>query len=290
MAPEPRVSVLLDALSDKTSSARLPPTCMASRPTPERVPERGGLLRRGAGFKQDARRFIPDAVARGAGLVGRKARPVPVVTVPQVLVPATRPALARLAAAYHGHPSRSLTLVGITGTNGKTTSSYLVDALLRGAGPTGILGTIQYVVGDEIRPAGQTTPEALELQAMLATMRERGVKGVPWRYRACARALQGRAWPRRRRLHEPEQDHPISTAARRYGRANAAFELSRVAEAHAERRSERRDPWGRRMGRAPSTLELRPGAGNRVRDAGGASSRARIASRRPAAGWRSSRR
>ncbi|MGH2992041.1 MAG: UDP-N-acetylmuramoyl-L-alanyl-D-glutamate--2,6-diaminopimelate ligase, partial [Solirubrobacterales bacterium] len=72
-----------------------------------------------------------------------------------------------------------LTLVGITGTNGKTTTSYLVDALLRSQGlATGIIGTIQYVLGDERRPAGQTTPDALELQAMLALMRAGGVRGV----------------------------------------------------------------------------------------------------------------
>src|SRR5262249_59256601 len=85
---------------------------------------------------------------------------------------------------------RALTPVGITGTNGKTTTSYLVDALLlaRG-GPTGILGTIQYVVGDEVRPAAQTTPEALEIESMLAAMRERGVRGVAMEVSSHALAL-----------------------------------------------------------------------------------------------------
>ncbi len=68
--------------------------------------------------------------------------------VAQVLVPSARRALARLASAFYGHPSAALTLVGITGTNGKTTTSYLVDALLRARGlRTGIIGTIQYVRG-----------------------------------------------------------------------------------------------------------------------------------------------
>src|SRR5262249_10829477 len=69
--------------------------------------------------------------------------------------------------------------VGITGTNGKTTTSYLVDALLRARGlRTGVIGTIQYVVGAAIRPASQTTPEALEIEAMLAEMRAADVRGV----------------------------------------------------------------------------------------------------------------
>src|SRR4030095_15002152 len=75
--------------------------------------------------------------------------------------------------------SKQLALVGITGTNGKTTTSYLIEALLRARGlATGVIGTIQYVLGDETRPASQTTPEALDLQAMLAHMRDRGVRGV----------------------------------------------------------------------------------------------------------------
>src|SRR5262249_23542017 len=72
-----------------------------------------------------------------------------------------------------------LSLVGITGTNGKTTTSYLVQALLRASGlVTGVIGTIGYVLGDETLPANQTTPEALDLQSMLAQMRDRGVRGV----------------------------------------------------------------------------------------------------------------
>jgi UDP-N-acetylmuramoyl-L-alanyl-D-glutamate--2,6-diaminopimelate ligase len=188
MAQEGRVSVLLEALSDKRVVGTVPATVHGLTADSRKV-ERGDCFVAVPGFKQDARRFIPDAVARGAGLVVTEGEAVPGVGVAQVLVPATRPALARLAAAYFGHPSRALTLVGITGTNGKTTTSYLVDALLRAAGPTGILGTIQYVVGDEVRPAGQTTPEALDIEAMLATMRDRGVKGVAMEVSSHALAL-----------------------------------------------------------------------------------------------------
>jgi UDP-N-acetylmuramoyl-L-alanyl-D-glutamate--2,6-diaminopimelate ligase len=142
------------------------------------------------GLRQDARRFVAEAVARGARLVVTEGEPLAELPVAQVLVPSARQALARLADAYHGHPSGALTLVGITGTNGKTTTSYLVDALLRARGlATGIIGTIQYVLGTETRTANHTTPEALEIQGMLAEMRERGIRGVAMEVSSHALAL-----------------------------------------------------------------------------------------------------
>jgi len=183
------VSVLLDALPDKRVIGA-PPASVRGLTADSRRVEAGDCFVAVPGFKQDARRFVPDAVARGARLVVTEGEPLPGLGVAQVLVPAVRPALARLAGAYHGHPSRALTLVGITGTNGKTTTSYLVDALLRARGlRTGVLGTIQYVLGDEVRPAGQTTPEALDIQGMLAEMRERGIGGVAMEVSSHALAL-----------------------------------------------------------------------------------------------------
>src|SRR2546430_417217 len=177
MPREVPVSVLLDALADKRVIGT-PPESVTGLTADSRRVARGDVFVAVPGFKQDARRFVPDTVGRGAALVVTEREPVVDVAVPQVVVPSARRALAALAGAYWDHPSRALTLVGITGTNGKTTTSYLVDALLRvRGGATGILGTIQYVVGDEIRPAGQTTPEALEIEAMLAAMRAHGVRG-----------------------------------------------------------------------------------------------------------------
>jgi len=142
------------------------------------------------GFRQDARRFVREAVERGAVLVVTEGEPLAGVPVAQVLVPSARAALARLAAAWYGHPSRRLTVVGITGTNGKTTTSYLVDALLQARGlRTGVIGTIQYRIGADTRPAGQTTPEALELQAMLARMCAEGIRGVAMEVSSHALAL-----------------------------------------------------------------------------------------------------
>jgi UDP-N-acetylmuramoyl-L-alanyl-D-glutamate--2,6-diaminopimelate ligase len=171
------MTILLDALPDKTVHGT-PPSAVARIASDSRRVEPGDCFVAIPGLKQDARRFASEAVARGATLVVTEGAPLDVAA-PQILVPSARRALARLAAVYYNHPSRRLTLVGITGTNGKTTTSYLVEALLRARRlRTGVIGTIQYVVGDERRPAGQTTPEALEIQAMLARMLETGVGGV----------------------------------------------------------------------------------------------------------------
>ena len=86
-----------------------------------------------------------------------------------------RLALALLAAAFSGHPSREMQVVGITGTNGKTTTAYLVASIFDAAGiPCGLLGTVGYRIGDEMREATHTTPEAPDVQALLREMVDRG--------------------------------------------------------------------------------------------------------------------
>ena len=183
------VTELLEALPARRVLGD-PPRAVTSLTADSRRVEPGGCFVAVPGLRQDARRFVPEAVARGAALVVTEGEPLGDVAVAQVLVPSARAALARLAGAWHGHPSRALTLVGITGTNGKTTTSYLVEALLRARGfATGVIGTVQYVVGAERRPASQTTPEALELQALLAEMREAGVRGVAMEVSSHALAL-----------------------------------------------------------------------------------------------------
>ena len=178
MAREMPVSELLAALPVKTVVGA-PPSSVASITDDSRRVEPGSCFVATPGLRQDARRFVPEAVRRGATLIVTEGGPLPDVAVAQVLVPSARESLARLADMYYGRPSRELTLVGITGTNGKTTTSYLVEALLRARGlATGVIGTNQYVLGTERRPAHHTTPDALELQSLLALMRERGIRGV----------------------------------------------------------------------------------------------------------------
>ncbi len=123
------------------------------------------------GEKTDGNKFVPDALARGAAaIVSEQARPEAIpAEIPWIKVPDARKALACVAANYFGHPAEVLKLVGVTGTNGKTTTSYLVDSILRAAGcEVGLLGTIAYRLVRESRPAIHTTPESLDLQNFLA--------------------------------------------------------------------------------------------------------------------------
>ena len=136
----------------------------------------GGVFVALKGAKTDGHRFISQALARGAkAVVTEEVFEAPAgVTV--VRVPEARLALAHLSCAFYGHPSQELVLVGITGTNGKTTTSFILEAILRAAGHrVGVVGTVNYRVGDETWPAPVTTPESLDLQRLLRQMRERGV-------------------------------------------------------------------------------------------------------------------
>jgi UDP-N-acetylmuramoyl-L-alanyl-D-glutamate--2,6-diaminopimelate ligase len=98
---------------------------------------------------------------------------------PTYVVESPRAVLGELSAWVYGEPARDLTLLGVTGTNGKTTTAYLLEAGLRAAGlATGLVGTIETRVAGEALPSVRTTPEAPDLQALLAVMRERGVQAV----------------------------------------------------------------------------------------------------------------
>jgi len=169
---------LLDALPVKTVTGTVPRVISGIADDSRKV-RPGECFVAVPGLRQDARRFVPDAVARGAALVVTEGAALPGVGVGQVVVPSAREAVALLGDAWHGHPTRTMTVVAITGTNGKTTTSYLVEALLRARGlRTGVLGTIRYVGGTTAMDASQTTPDALQLLALLARMRDDGVRGV----------------------------------------------------------------------------------------------------------------
>jgi UDP-N-acetylmuramoyl-L-alanyl-D-glutamate--2,6-diaminopimelate ligase len=133
------------------------------------------------GTAVDGHRFIQQAVGAGASVVvveDESAAPDSLMLhagVCKLVVPDARAALAAMSRNFFSDPSRSLRMVGVTGTNGKTTTSHLVRAILASAGErTGLIGTIEYRVGDEVRPATHTTPESLELNALLADMVARG--------------------------------------------------------------------------------------------------------------------
>ena len=134
--------------------------------------EPGTLFFAVPGVHVDGHDFVPQAVERGAQAVVLE-RELPGVAVPQLVVERTRNALADAADAWFGHPSRSLHVVGVTGTDGKTTTCFLAEAVLRAAGRRpGLIGTVELGIGNERMPNQNrnTTPEALELQALLARM------------------------------------------------------------------------------------------------------------------------
>jgi UDP-N-acetylmuramoyl-L-alanyl-D-glutamate--2,6-diaminopimelate ligase len=132
----------------------------------------GALFFAVPGVHVDGHRHVPEAVERGAVAVVVE-HEVAELTVPQLVVDSTRRALADAADAWYGRPSELLEVVGVTGTDGKTTTSFLAAAALREAGRRpGLVGTVAVRVGDEQRAndARNTTPEALELQGLLAEM------------------------------------------------------------------------------------------------------------------------
>ncbi|MBW3607005.1 MAG: UDP-N-acetylmuramoyl-L-alanyl-D-glutamate--2,6-diaminopimelate ligase [Actinobacteria bacterium] len=125
------------------------------------------------GFTRDGHDFAADAIARGA--VALVVDHPLGLGVPEVLVDDVRAAMAPAAARLHGDPTATLRTIGITGTNGKTTSAYLVRALLEAAGePTGLLGTVTSVIGGIEHAVARTTPEAIDLQATFAAMHAAG--------------------------------------------------------------------------------------------------------------------
>jgi len=137
----------------------------------------GGVFVAMRGLAADGHDFIDDALDRGAVAVVAQstvARRTAVVAVPD-----TRRALAELAAAFYGHPSAQMTVVAVTGTNGKTTTTYLIESILERAGlRVGVIGTINTRYGGTTFPNPVTTPESLDLQRILADMRAAGVTHV----------------------------------------------------------------------------------------------------------------
>src|SRR3954471_13831589 len=140
------------------------------------------------GFTRDGHDYAPDATARGAAALVVE-RPL-ALGVPEVLVESVRAAMAPAAAAFNGDPTAVLRAVGITGTNGKTTTAFLGRGLLEAAGiPTGLGGPGNAVVGGPERPMARTTPEAIDLQRMFAEMRNSGDAAVVMEVSSHALAL-----------------------------------------------------------------------------------------------------
>jgi UDP-N-acetylmuramoyl-L-alanyl-D-glutamate--2,6-diaminopimelate ligase len=156
--------------------------------------EPGGLFFAIAGEEADGHAFVGKAMERGAAAVVSE-RPAPrELATNWVRVPKIRRALAGASAVFYGHPERRLRLVGVTGTNGKTTTAYLVASIFQAAGiATVLFGTIEYRVGERRLPAGNTTPESLDLVSYFAEGERAGASAAVMEVSSHALA-QERVW------------------------------------------------------------------------------------------------
>src|SRR5579862_962459 len=228
------------------------------------------------GFTADGHDFAAAAVTRGAAalVVERPLEPA----VPQLVVDSSRRALAAAADAFFGHPSRDLQVVGVTGTNGKTTTAFLMYAVLQAAGRRpGLLGTVESRVGGRVLPVVRTTPEAVDLQATFRAMLDAGDRSCAMEVSSHALALERVACTRFAAAgftnltqdhldFHPDMEHYYRAKARLFREAPGAINVD--------------DPYGRRLageagGRVltyaagdpaadvrPATLEL--GGGGRI--------------------------
>ncbi|MCC6187738.1 MAG: UDP-N-acetylmuramoyl-L-alanyl-D-glutamate--2,6-diaminopimelate ligase [Anaerolineales bacterium] len=178
-----RLSTLLAALPVPPLAALSADPDVASLTADSRQVAPGGLFVAVRGEHFDGHRFIPQALQKGAAVIVAESGAAEAAGAERqsavfVTVPDTREALAWLAAAWHGRPARQLVMVGVTGTDGKTTTASLIHAILLAAGRrAGLISTVSAIIGDETVDTGfhVTTPEALEVQGYLARMAAAGL-------------------------------------------------------------------------------------------------------------------
>lgn len=170
----------LEAVQTGAASARVSDPDIRQVTCDSREARPGTLFFALAGRTTDGARFALDAARNGASAVISE-RPIEGLPpeVAAVLVPDARKAMATAAAVFHGNPASAMTLLGVTGTNGKTTTTYLVEAMARACGESiGVVGTVSWRFGEVARDATHTTPESTVLHALLAEMLGAGVGAV----------------------------------------------------------------------------------------------------------------
>ena len=150
----------------------------------------GGMFIAISGFATDGNRFISMAMEKGASVVVTAKEPA--VDVPYVLVSSDRLALAQIGSNFYGNPSAAVKMIGVTGTNGKTSSTLLLKHILETVLGTkvGLMGTMENMIGQQSIPTERTTPESFELQALLAQMRDAGCSYVIMEVSSHAIALE----------------------------------------------------------------------------------------------------
>ncbi|MHB8810340.1 MAG: UDP-N-acetylmuramoyl-L-alanyl-D-glutamate--2,6-diaminopimelate ligase [Desulfobulbaceae bacterium] len=176
---------LVSAISGTRVELATIPDCAVTGVTSDsRLVRPGSIFVALHGAKQDGHAYVDQAVLDGCCAVVVEKEISVAGAVPVIRVTDSHQAYGQLAAAFFGHPARELTLIGLTGTNGKTTTSWIIEEMLRAAGmQVGVIGTVNYRYADAegrsvVRAAPLTTPEPMELQALLREMRDRGVTHV----------------------------------------------------------------------------------------------------------------
>lgn len=173
-----QIGSLTAAIGDEARLSGDPTTAVADIAFDHRHVVAGGLFACVPGATVDGHDLAAEAIASGATSLLCE-RPLD-LAVPQIIVPNVRNAMGSVASAFFRHPSHDVEVVGLTGTNGKTTSAFLLDAAARAQGaPAGLIGTVETHLPDgSVRPAERTTPEAFDLQRLLREMADGGAQRV----------------------------------------------------------------------------------------------------------------
>ena len=159
---------------------------------PESAQRRSFLLY--LGFAEDGHKYAPDAAKKGAAAI--------VVTeyqekldIPQVVVKNDRETMALAACRFFDFPARRMKMIGVTGTNGKTTTTYMIKAIAEQAGlKAGLIGTIRNIIGDKVIHTERTTPESIDLQRLLKEMADEGCEVLAMEVSSHSLVLKARLW------------------------------------------------------------------------------------------------
>jgi UDP-N-acetylmuramoyl-L-alanyl-D-glutamate--2,6-diaminopimelate ligase len=216
--------------------------------------EAGSIFVAVQGERVDGHEFLDRVLAAGAAAVVVE-RHVAVGTIPSIRVQDSRAALGILGSRFYGDPSAALRMIGVTGTNGKTTTTYVVKAMLEGANrQVGLIGTVAYLVGKESLPASHTTPGALELQKLFARMVETRLDTVVMEVSSHALALDRTAGAEFdvavfTNLTQDHLDFHIDMERYFQAKLKLFTELGRTGARKARKRAiiNADDPWGARI-------------------------------------------
>ncbi len=184
------LATIIDGLAVKESRGDLQTPVSGIAYDSRRV-EAGNVFVALPGTHVDGSQFIPEAIRRGAPVIIAEVAPNSFSQVTFVRVPDSRKALAKLALNFYENPSAKFRLIGVTGTNGKTTTTFLIESILKqDGGRVGVVGTLGYRWADKRKTAPMTTPEALDLQRFFSEMNEDGVTHVVMEVSSHALALR----------------------------------------------------------------------------------------------------